>query len=86
MIKTLFNVILLNKSLSIIDVQDIIDNYSDKFSHEVFNGLKKLNYDYPLRNNFAFLCDFSHHNRYKVWDVSFSGNYPQFYIEHNIYF
>jgi len=76
----------INKNLSNLDVQDIIDNYSDKFSHEVFNGLKKLNYDYPLRKNFAFLCDFSHHNRYKVWDVSFSGNYPQFYIEKNIYF
>jgi hypothetical protein len=76
----------INKNLPNLDVQDIIDNYSDKFSHEVFNGLKKLNYDYPLRKNFAFLCDFSHHNRYKVWDVSFSGNYPQFYIEKNIYF
>lgn len=76
----------LNKHLSIIDVQDIIDNFADKYSHDVFNGLKKLNYDYPLRKNFAFLCDFSNHNRYKVWDVSFSGNYPQFYIEHNIYF
>jgi hypothetical protein len=76
----------LNKYLSIVEVQDIIDNYYDKYSHEVFNGLRKVNHDYPLRKNFAFLCDFSHHNRYKVWDASFSGNYPQFYIEHNIYF
>jgi hypothetical protein len=77
---------LLNKSLSIIDVQDIMDNVSDRYSHVVFNNLRKLNYDFALRNNFAFLCDFTHHNRYKVWDISFSGNYPQFYIEHNIYF
>lgn len=76
----------LNKSLSILEAQDIIDNHADKYSHSVFNQLRKLNYDYPLRKNFAFLSDFSHHNRYKVWDVSFSGNYPQFYIEHNIYF
>lgn len=75
----------LNKKLLIEDVQDIIDNY-DKYSHIVFNNLRKLNYDYKLRNNFAFFCDFSNHNRYKVWDLSFSGNYPQFYIEHNIYF
>jgi hypothetical protein len=76
----------INKNLDIVEVQDIIDNFDDKYSHEVHNGLKKLNYDFALRKNFAFLCDFSHHNRYKVWDVSFSGNYPQFYIEHNIYF
>lgn len=75
----------LNKKLLIEDVQDIIDNY-DSYSHIVFNNLRKLNYDYPLRKNFAFFCDFDHHNRYKVWDLSFSGNYPQFYIEHNIYF
>ena len=76
----------LNKYLNIVEVQDIIDNYYDRYSHEVFNGLRKVNHDYPLRKHFAFLCDFSHHNRYKVWDASFSGNYPQFYIEHNIYF
>ena len=77
---------LLNKRLDILDIQDIIDNYKDKYSHVVFNNLRKLNYEYPLRKNFAFFCDFDHHNRYKVWDLSFSGNYPQFYIEHNIYF
>lgn len=77
---------LLNKKLDIIGVQDIIDNYKDKYSHIVFNDLRKLNYDYPLRKHFAFFCDFDQHNRYKVWDLSFSGNYPQFYIEHNIYF
>jgi hypothetical protein len=76
----------LNKRLELLDIQDIVDNYKDKYSHIVFNDLRKLNYDYPLRQNFAFMCDFDHFNRYKVWDISFSGNYPQFYIEHNIYF
>ena len=76
----------LNKRLELLEVQDIVDNYKDKYSHIVFNDLRKLNYDYPLRKNFAFMCDFDHFNRYKVWDISFSGNYPQFYIEHNIYF
>jgi hypothetical protein len=76
----------LNKHISIVDVQDIIDNYEDNYSHEVFNGLKKLNHKYHLKKHFAFLCDFNHCNRYKIWDISFSGNYPQFYIEHNIYF
>ena len=76
----------LNKKLKIEEIQDFIDNYEKEYSHIVFNDLRKLNYDYPYRNNFAFLCDFNHYNRYKVWDVSFSGNYPQFYIEKNIYF
>ncbi len=77
---------LLDKKLKIVELQDIADNYTDKYSHTVFNDLKKLNYDFALRPHFAFFCDFNHHNRYKVWDLSFSGNYPQFYIEHNIYF
>jgi hypothetical protein len=77
----------LNKTLDILDAQDIIDTYYDKHSHIIFdNNMRKLNYDHPLRNNFAFLCDFKNSNRYKVWDISFSGNYPQFYIEKNIYF
>lgn len=77
---------LLNVKLKIEEVQNFVDNYDTDYSHNVYNDLKKLNYDYYLRKNFAFLCDFNHHNRYKVWDVSFSGNYPQFYIEKNIYF
>lgn len=77
---------LLNKKITIPEVYYIIDYQSDKLSHIVFNDLRKLNYDYEYRNNFAFLCDFKHYNRYKVWDISFSGNYPQFYIERNIYF
>jgi hypothetical protein len=76
----------LNKNIKIEEVYDIVDNYATKYSHIVFNNLKKLNYDFPLRKHFAFFCDFNHYNRYKVWDISFSGNYPQFYIEHNIYF
>jgi hypothetical protein len=77
----------LNKKLDIVDAQDIIDTYYDKYSHIIFeNNLRKLNYDHPLRDNFAFLCDFEYYNRYKIWDISFSGNYPQFYIDRNIYF
>jgi hypothetical protein len=77
---------LLNIKLKIEEVQNFVDNYTTDYSHSVYNDLRKLNYDYPLRKHFAFLCDFGQHNRYKVWDSSFSGNYPQFYIEKNIYF
>jgi hypothetical protein len=76
----------LNIKLKIDEIQDFFDNFKSDYSHVVYNGLRKLNYNYPFRDNFAFLCDFDNHNRYKVWDVSFSGNYPQFYIEKNIYF
>lgn len=76
----------LNVKLKIEEIQDFVDNFKTDYSHIVFNDLRKLNYDYPYRSNFAFLCDFTHYNRYKVWDISFSGNYPQFYIEKNIYF
>jgi hypothetical protein len=77
---------LLNIKLKIEEVQNFVDNYEIDYSHNVYSNLRKLNYDYPLRKHFAFLCDFGQHNRYKVWDSSFSGNYPQFYIEKNIYF
>ena len=76
----------LNKRLELLEVQDIVDNYKDKYSHIVFNDLRKLNYDFPLRKHFAFFCDFNQTTRYKVWDMTFSGNYPQIYIENNIYF
>lgn len=76
----------LNIKLKIQEIQDFVDNFKTDYSHIVFNDLRKLNYDYQYRSNFAFLCDFTHYNRYKVWDISFSGNYPQFYIEKNIYF
>lgn len=80
------NTFLLNKKISIEEVNDIITNYESKYTHIIFNDLRKINDDYKYKNNFAFFCDFKEYNRYKVWDLSFNGNYPQFYIEKNIYF
>jgi hypothetical protein len=82
-IDTLF---LLNKNIEIAEIDDILDNYKDKYTTTVHNNLKKLNKDYPLKKHFAFFCDFNERNRYKVWDISFNGNNPQVYIENNIYF
>ena len=76
----------LNKEISLDTLNDLIENYEEKYTDIIFKDLRKLKNNYPLRENFAFFCDFKHYNRYKVWDISFSGNYPQFYIEHNIYF
>ena len=75
-----------NKKLSLEELKDFIGNYKSKHSEVIFGDLRRLKDSYPYKPNFAFLCDFEHYNRYKVWDISFSGNYPQFYIEHNIYF
>ena len=76
----------INKEITLDDVDDLIQNYEEKYTDVIFNDLRKLKNDYPLKENFGFFCDFKHYNRYKVWDLSFSGNYPQLYIEDNIYF
>jgi len=76
----------LNKAIDKIEVDDIIENYKKKYTYELFDGLRKLNFSYPLRKHFAFFCDFNQTTRYKVWDMTFSGNYPQIYIKNNIYF
>jgi hypothetical protein len=82
-IDTLF---LLNKNIDRVEIDDILDNYKDKYTTVVHNDLRKLNKDYHLKKHFAFFSDFNERNRYKVWDISFNGNNPQLYIENNIYF
>ena len=77
---------ILNKAITFDEVNDLIENYEEKYTDVVFNDLRKLKNDFLLKEHFAFFSDFKHYNRYKVWDISFNGNYPQFYIEHNIYF
>lgn len=77
---------LLNKKINIEEVYDITKNYKKLYTIEMFDGLRKLKNDFPLKDNFAFFCDFTSATRYKVWDMTFSGNYPQIYIEDNIYF
>lgn len=76
---------LFNIKMDLKDIWDINDNY-ESYSHIVFDDMRKINYDYKFKKNLAFFCDFKHHNRYKVWDLSFGGNYPQFFIENNIFF
>lgn len=76
----------LNKKINIDEVQDIIDNFATKYTIDAYNGLKRLSNDFYLKKNFAFFCDFNNVTRYKVWDMTFTGNYPQLYIENNIYF
>lgn len=75
----------LNIKMNTLDLWDLVDNY-ESYSEIVFNDMRKINYDYKFKKNLAFFCDFKHFNRYKVWDLSFGGNYPQFFIENNIFF
>lgn len=77
---------LLNKKLEIEKVNDITENYKKSYTTKMFDGILKLKDDFYLRDNFAFFCDFNNSTRYKIWDMTFSGNYPQIYIEDNIYF
>lgn len=76
---------LLNKKIEVSEIQDIVKNYP-LYTHEMYGGLRKLKDDFYLKNNFAFFCNFDNSTRYKIWDMTFSGNYPQIYIENNIYF
>jgi hypothetical protein len=76
----------LNTKLTLDELSDIVDNYETKYTSLIYNGLRVLNDDFKYKANFAFFCDFKQYNRYKIWDISFNGNYPQFYIENNIYF
>jgi hypothetical protein len=78
---------LLNKQIEMSEVDDIVKNYkSNEYTYELFDGLRKFHGHYPLKDNFAFFCNFNQCTRYKIWDMTFSGNYPQIYIEDNIYF
>jgi hypothetical protein len=77
---------LLNKKIDISKVNDIFENYKKLYTIEMFDNVRKLKDDFELKDNFAFFCDFENHTKYKIWDMTFSGNYPQIYIEDNIYF
>jgi hypothetical protein len=79
-------IFLLNKQIEIKEIFDISENYKELYTTEMFYGLRKLKDDFYLKNNFAFFCDFTVLTKYKIWDMTFSGNYPQIYIEDNIYF
>ncbi len=56
------------------------------------DALKKALYKMKARHNGELKSlktawvNFNNSTRYKIWDMTFSGNYPQIYIEDNIYF
>jgi hypothetical protein len=76
----------LNKRLTSLEVQDLIKNYQTKYSRKVFGNYKIFNPNWELTKHFAFFCDFEVLNRYKLWNYAFNGNYPQIYIEGNVYY
>jgi hypothetical protein len=74
------------KRLSNIDVDDILKNYYSTYSETVFETYKVFSKSWELSKYFAFFCDFKISNRYKIWNYAFNGNYPQIYIEGNVYY
>lgn len=76
----------IKKKLVSLDVQDIIKNYDSKYVKKIFGNHKILNPNWELTKYFAFFCNFQISNRYKLWNYAFNGNYPQIYIEGNVYY
>jgi hypothetical protein len=41
-------------------INDIVENYkSNEYTYELFDGLRKFHGHYPLKDNFAFFCNFN---------------------------
>jgi len=78
-------IFLLNKKITLDEINDLAYSYDD-YTYDIFKNLKKFKSDYYLKDNIAFFCNFDERNRYKIWDMAFNGNYPQLYLEGNIYF
>jgi hypothetical protein len=76
---------LLNTAISVEEMDDLATNYN-KHTYDVFDNLKKFKDNFYLKKYMAFFCNFDKRNRYKVWDMAFNGNYPQIYLDGNIYF
>jgi hypothetical protein len=77
----------LNMVLELGEIMDIKNNFKIKYvESETYNSLPILNKLTPHRDNFKIFCDFENSNTYKIWDLTGNGNYPQLYIENNIYF
>jgi len=79
--------ICLDKCLTIKEITEVIDKYEkDYIEIDTFKGLPILNKLIPNKENYKVFCDFNNYNRYKLWDMTGNGNYPQLYIENNIHF
>lgn len=78
-------VFLLNKNIDLDTIYDLNQNYNE-YVDLLFEELPVLNTKAPHRENILFFSDFKHKTKYKIWNYTFNGAYPQFYIENNIYF
>lgn len=77
----------LNKKLSIEEIDEIRTNYKKEYLEtETYKGLPILKSTTQHRENYKLFCNFENYNRYKLWDMTGNGNYPQLYIENNIHF
>lgn len=76
----------IKKKLYSVDIIDILKNYDTLYSSRVYETYKGFNKEWELTKYFAFFCDFNTVNRYKIWNYVFNGNFPQLYIDGNIYY
>jgi hypothetical protein len=75
----------LDKLITLEDVIDLSENYESKYIDDYFD-LKILKKNTPYRNNIFFFLDFKEKNTFKIWNLSFNGHYPNFYIKDNTTF
>lgn len=77
----------LDTQLSIKEITKIKESYKLHYlENDTYKGLPVLKSSIEHKQNYKLFCDFENYNRYKIWDMTGNGNYPQLYIENNIHF
>ena len=72
----------LNKCISIDEIMDLKNNYKEKYYEDYF-GFPILKESTPHKENINIFMDFEYVNDYKIWNSSFNGCIPNFYIKDN---
>lgn len=80
-------IICLDKFLTINQIDLISQHYKEKYIKiDKDYHLPILSDDIPHKENYRIFCDFSHINKYKMWNMVDNGVFFQKYIENNIFF
>ena len=72
----------LDKCLSIEEIDELKNNYKEKYYEDYF-GYPKLKQTTPHKENIFFFMDFEHKSNYKLWNSAFNGCFPNFYMKDN---
>jgi hypothetical protein len=77
----------LDIQIDLLKINDVSNNYKLKYLEKSkFNELPILNESIPNKSNYKIFLNFENYTKYKIWDITAIGNYPQLYMENNIYF